>query len=53
LVGERLERSGAVARPMPEEPPVMRMDLFLREARAEGSTAKVVILKFCMCVRAT
>lgn len=36
LVGERLERGEAVARRMPEEPPVIRMVLFLREVRAEG-----------------
>lgn len=28
LIGERLERSEAVSRPMPEEPPVMGMVLF-------------------------
>lgn len=43
LVGERLARSEAVARPMPEEPPVMRMVLFLREVMADGSTVKMVI----------
>ena len=49
LVGERLERSEAVSRRMPEEPPVMRMVLFLREIRAEGSTVKVAILGLCVC----
>ena len=43
LVGEKLERSEAVARPMLEEPLVMRMVLFLREVRADGSTVKAVI----------
>ena len=43
LVGEKLERSEAVARPMLEEPLVMRMVLFLREVRADGSTMKAVI----------
>ena len=52
LVGKRLERSEAVARPMPEEPLVIRMVLFLREVRAEELTVKVVILGFCvrLCV---
>jgi hypothetical protein len=44
LVGESWERRVAVARPMPEEPPVMRMVLLWREVRVEGSIVKVVIL---------
>ena len=36
LIGERLERSETVARPTPEEPPVMRMVLFLREVMVGG-----------------
>ena len=63
LISDRLERSEAVSRPMPEEPPVMGMVLFLREVRAEGSAVKVVILGVCvlpcrnclgkLCVRGT
>ena len=49
LVGERLERSEAISRPIPEEPSVMRMVLFLREVRAGRSTVKVVILGLCVC----
>jgi hypothetical protein len=44
LVGESWERRVAVARPMPEEPPVMRMVLLWREVRVEESIVKVVIL---------
>ena len=53
--GARRLRGGreAVARRLPEEPPITRMALFLRDARAEGSTVKVVILGFCVRVCAT
>lgn len=44
LLEEREATSWAVARPMPEEPPVMRTVLEVREVRELGSTVKTDIM---------
>ena len=48
LVLEREAASSAVARPIPEEPPVMRTVLEVMEVREVGSTVKVdIVIEVC------
>ena len=54
LEGERDESNSAVARPMPEEPPVMRTVLFRRFVRRDGETFTMLeldMMRLFLCTR--